>query len=194
MAKSYFVLGVGTKRKDYQYRKLIKTEENHMTTEKQIDANKQNALLSTGAITEEGKAIVAKNAIKHGVFVKDLIVSSEAGRENIEEYLQIQNGLIESLNPVGQMEQLLAEKIAVDFWRIKRVLRYETGNIRKRIDKKDFFVLNDDEEIISAKSIPEGYIVEIIMRYERSLQKSITQNIVILKKLQFDRKENGFVL
>jgi len=165
-----------------------------MTTEKQIDANKQNALLSTGAITEEGKAIVAKNAIKHGVFVKDLIVSSEAGRENIEEYLQIQNGLIESLNPVGQMEQLLAEKIAVDFWRIKRVLRYETGNIRKRIDKKDFFVLNDDEEIISAKSIPEGYIVEIIMRYERSLQKSITQNIVILKKLQFDRKENGFVL
>lgn len=47
-----------------------------MTTEKQIEANKMNALKSTGAVTEEGKAIVSKNAIKHSIFARDLIITS----------------------------------------------------------------------------------------------------------------------
>lgn len=105
-----------------------------MTTEKQIEANKKNALLSTGAVTEEGKAVVAKNAVKHGVFVSDLIISSGDGKENEQEYKQLLFNLIESLHPQGQMEHLLVEKIAVDFWRLRRVLRFETGSIRKYLD------------------------------------------------------------
>jgi len=105
-----------------------------MTTDKQIEANKKNAVMSTGAITDEGKAIVAQNAVKHGVFARDLIISSGDGRENEEEYKQLLHNLTESLNPSGQMEHLLVEKIAVDFWRLRRVLRFETGSIRKYLD------------------------------------------------------------
>ena len=105
-----------------------------MTTEKQTEANKKNALLSTGAVTEEGKAIVAKNAVKHGVFASDLIISSGDGAENEEEYTELLYNLTKSLNPSGQMEYLLVEKIAVDFWRLRRVLRFETGSIRKYLD------------------------------------------------------------
>jgi hypothetical protein len=39
-----------------------------------------------------------------------------------------------SLNPSGQMECVLVEKIAVDFWRLRRVLRFESGSIRKFLD------------------------------------------------------------
>ena len=105
-----------------------------MTTEKQTEANKKNALLSTGAVTDEGKAIVAKNAVKHGVFASDLIISSGDGAENEEEYIELLYNLAKSLNPSGQMEHLLVEKIAVDFWRLRRVLRFETGSIRKYLD------------------------------------------------------------
>ena len=105
-----------------------------MTNEKQTEANKKNALLSTGAVTEEGKAIVAKNAVKHGVFASDLIISSGDGAENEEEYIELLYNLTKSLNPSGQMEHLLVEKIAVDFWRLRRVLRFETGSIRKYLD------------------------------------------------------------
>ena len=105
-----------------------------MTTEKQTEANKNNALLSTGAVTEEGKAIVARNAVKHGVFASDLIISSGDGAENEEEYIELLYNLTKSLNPSGQMEHLLVEKIAVDFWRLRRVLRFETGSIRKYLD------------------------------------------------------------
>ncbi len=106
-----------------------------MTTQKQIEANRQNALMSTGAVTEEGKAIISQNAIKHGIFTKDLIISSGDGKEDEEEYGELLNNLTESLNPQGQMEYLLVEKIAVDFWRLRRVLRFETGSIRKYLDR-----------------------------------------------------------
>jgi len=105
-----------------------------MTTEKQTEANKKNALMSTGAITDAGKAVVAKNAVKHGVFAQDLIISSGDGRENEDEYIELLYNLTKSLNPSGQMEYLLVEKIAVDFWRLRRVLRFETGSIRKYLD------------------------------------------------------------
>lgn len=105
-----------------------------MTTPKQIIANQQNALLSTGATTEEGKNIVAQNAIKHGIFTKDLIIAAGDGKESLEDYQELLNNLVISLNPTGQMQYILVEKIAVDCWRLKRVLCYETGCIRQFLD------------------------------------------------------------
>jgi len=53
-----------------------------MTTEKQVEANKQNALVSTGPVTAEGKALVSQNAVKHGIFARDLIITSGDGKED----------------------------------------------------------------------------------------------------------------
>ena len=44
-----------------------------MATEKQINANRQNAQKSTGPKTAEGKAAVSQNAVKHGLFAQSLI-------------------------------------------------------------------------------------------------------------------------
>jgi hypothetical protein len=117
------------RQKNYLNKKAIK-----MTTKKQIHANQNNALLSTGAVTEEGKTIVSKNAVKHGIFTQDLIISNGKGKESEEEYIELLNNLYASLNPSGQVEHLLVEKIAVDFWRLRRVLRFETGSIREYLD------------------------------------------------------------
>jgi len=105
-----------------------------MTTEKQKKSNQENALLSTGPITERGKAIVAKNAVKHGIFTHDLVIEKGDGKEKKEEYMELLSNLIDCLNPQGQLESLLVEKIAVDFWRLRRVLRFETASIRKYLD------------------------------------------------------------
>lgn len=102
--------------------------------DKQIKANKQNALASTGPVTAEGKAIISQNAVKHGIFARDLIISAGDGQESEQEYRELLDGLVVSFNPNGQMECLLVEKIAVDFWRLRRVLRFETGSIRKFLD------------------------------------------------------------
>lgn len=105
-----------------------------MNSEKQLLANQQNAQLSTGPKTTKGKAVISTNAIKHGIFTKDLIVSSTLGKENEEEYLEMLNNLIDCLSPQNQMESLLVEKIAIDFWRLRRVIRFEAGSIGKCLE------------------------------------------------------------
>ncbi|PIS00446.1 MAG: hypothetical protein COT84_07560 [Chlamydiae bacterium CG10_big_fil_rev_8_21_14_0_10_35_9] len=115
-----------------------------MTTEKQSVANQANALFSTGPKTKGGKAIVAANPIKHGIFTKDIIISSEIGKESESEYNELLENLKECLMPQNQIESLLVEKIAIDFWRLRRVIRYEAGSIRKYIETlfKSFYDYN----------------------------------------------------
>ena len=96
-----------------------------MTTEKQIKANQANSKKSTGAITTNGKLAVAGNAVKHGLFAQRLILIDE----NLDEYAQLIDGLLTSLNPVGTLEQLLVEKIAVATWKQLRLTRAESASI-----------------------------------------------------------------
>lgn len=112
-----------------------------MTTQKQLEANSQNALLSTGPMTISGKATIATNAIKHGIFTKDLILSSGPECENEDEYREILKNFTDCLSPSNQLESLLIEKIAVDFWRLRRTIRFETGSIVKGIQSllKEFY-------------------------------------------------------
>ncbi len=110
-----------------------------MTTKKQNEANQKNALFSTGPVSEEGKTVVCLNAIKHGIFAKDLIINSGLGKENEKEYYDLFQNLMDCLNPTNQMESLLVEKITIDFWRLRRVLRFEEGSIKKYLDE----VLNE---------------------------------------------------
>lgn len=112
-----------------------------MTSQKQLLANLQNAQLSTGPKTDEGKTIVSSNAMRHGIFTKDLIISSHLGKEDEREYLELLANLVGCLAPRNQMESLLVEKIAIDFWRLRRVIRFEAGSIRKYLEEifNDFY-------------------------------------------------------
>jgi hypothetical protein len=105
-----------------------------MVSEKQKQANIQNAQLSTGPVTPEGKAVVSRNAVKHGIFARDLVITAGDGREDALEYQRLFTELKRDLVPVGRMEMLLVEKIAVNYWRLRRLVRYETGEIRERLD------------------------------------------------------------
>ena len=50
-----------------------------MTSDKQIEANRRNARKSTGPRTQEGKARVGNNAVKHGLLSQDVLVPGEDG-------------------------------------------------------------------------------------------------------------------
>ena len=85
-------------------------------------------------MSPEGKAIVARNAIKHGIFAKDLVIRTGDGREDEMEYQELLAELKKDLVPAGRMEMILVEKIAVNYWRLRRLVRHETGQIRQQLD------------------------------------------------------------
>ena len=93
-----------------------------MTTEKQAAANRRNARQSTGPRTEQGKAIARLNALKHGTLATTPVVPRLERPDEWERHLA---ATLESLGPVGHLEAVLAQRVALLLWRLGRVARYE---------------------------------------------------------------------
>ena len=72
------------------------------TTEKQAESNRQNAQHSTGPKTEEGKARVARNAVKHGLYSNHTTLNSRHVYEDRAEYER----LVAELEQAGAGSQL----------------------------------------------------------------------------------------
>jgi hypothetical protein len=99
-----------------------------VVTEKQIATNRRNAKRSTGPKTAAGKSIVAQNATKHGLRASALVVVPAL--DDVAEWEAHQAATVESLHPIGHLEQQLAERIAALLWRLGRVARFESGLIQ----------------------------------------------------------------
>ena len=82
-----------------------------MASNKQITANRANARQSTGPVTDEGKATVAQNAISHGIFSSEIVVSSF---KNVRDFEKLKHDLMASPKPTDAAQILLVEKIAMD--------------------------------------------------------------------------------
>ncbi len=102
-------------------------------SEKQLQANKKSAQKG-GVKNPEGKAIVKYNALKHGLLAKEVVVTVGEGAENPEEFNALLEDLKAQLAPEGTLEEMLVEKIAVAYWRLRRAYRYEVGLIRSELD------------------------------------------------------------
>ena len=94
-----------------------------MTSERRIVANRQNALRSTGPRTPEGKMNASKNASKHGILSREVLLPGEDGAA-LE---ALQENLIVDLAPVGELEMVLVDQIVVCVWKLRRIHVLEVG-------------------------------------------------------------------
>jgi len=99
------------------------------TSPKQLEANKRNAQRSTGPRTPAGKARIKFNALRHGLLAKSVILPIRSRSEKRSHFDALLEQLIDELKPVGILEDMLVEKIAVSYWRLRRALRAEAGEI-----------------------------------------------------------------
>ena len=94
-------------------------------TEKRLAANQTNALRSTGPVTFAGKVASSRNATRHGLLSSKLLLDDE----DPAEFQTLLGELWRSLNPVGGMEAMLVERIAVTVWRQRRLIDAETASL-----------------------------------------------------------------
>jgi hypothetical protein len=83
-------------------------------------------LAKGGPITQEGKEVVRWNATRHGIRSPAPVVPGVEKQEDWEEH---RDGVLESLQPEGHLELVMAERVALLSWRLNRVVRYETESI-----------------------------------------------------------------
>ena len=86
-------------------------------------SNRKSAAKSTGPQTPRGKALVSRNAFKHGVFAR----VSPLYDEDDEGYAAFLARLDVALSPRDDFDAVMVEKIALALWRLRRLRRYERG-------------------------------------------------------------------
>ena len=94
-----------------------------MTTPVKVDANRRNARRSTGPRTLVGKARSSKNAFRHGLLSKNVLLPDE----DAEKFGAFRDNITTRLDPQGEVEHLLVDKIVMSAWRLGRVYRLEAS-------------------------------------------------------------------
>jgi hypothetical protein len=94
-----------------------------MTSLKQIEANRRNALKSTGPTTPEGKEQSRRNALRHGLTAETVI----AALEDAEDYQAFEAAVIADYDAESAVERELVLRLASVLWRIRRATGIETA-------------------------------------------------------------------
>jgi hypothetical protein len=158
-----------------------------MATQKQIEANRINALHSTGPKGEEGRAVVSQNALKHGLFSKQILLEDESNSEFETLKMEFQN----QFQPQGMLEQLLCERALAAAWRLSRITKMESMLITYAV-KSSY----DSSGMIEVLGSFGGDQLRLLTRYELSLERILFRSISELKALQVTRNrlaKIGFV-
>jgi hypothetical protein len=182
-------------------------------SKKQLIANRQNAQKSTGPKTAHGKAVISRNAFKHGLYADDIIIDSPYLKENKVEYDLLLSSLIDELKPIGRFQEYLVCKIANCLWRSRRAIIAETAQINRQLknvnaDLRLDSILNrlrnrpddtpetpetpEDESqalsnLVGIRSIPNESFSFNLLRYEMRLDRQMTRAYRLLKHLQYQR-------
>ena len=179
-----------------------------MASEAQISANRQNAEKSTGPRTDEGKAIVSQNAIKHGLFAIKTVVEGE----NQELFDLRREAMLAEMNPVGAMETMMAERIVSLSWRMDRAARMQDQAINEMIEALeptpiDHYIRENTAPFLRGSderfNVPEpalalgriarhdwanDCVLERLVMYERRMESSAHKTLIKLKQLQVTRR------
>ncbi len=160
-------------------------------SQKQLEANRQNALKSTGPKTPEGKTLVALNPIKHGLLSREVLLAHEDENSLVE----LGKRLRHQLAPVGELEIILVDRIIAAFWRLRRILRLEKDMVDKKVSEKTASRTtwgrkrNVEAPTVSLWEALEYKLnyFETFQRYEANIERGMYKALHELQRLQAAR-------
>ena len=94
-----------------------------MTSYRQIEANRRNALKNTGPKTEAGKQASRCNAVRHGLTAETIINALE----DAEDYKAFEAAIIADYDAQSAVERELVLRLASILWRLRRANAMESG-------------------------------------------------------------------
>ena len=181
-----------------------------MSTKAQIIANRRNCQKSTGPRTPKGKAIVSQNAIKHGLWARQALISSEK-KKDFDIYRE---QFLCELAPESPMESMLAERIVILSWRLIRNgrIQAQTINAMKANNKTSplakltqSLLLKNAKQSQAASSTPPAHlalgrlaikdfssarVLDRLLMYERRIEHSLFKTNLEFQRLRLMRKLN----
>ena len=143
-----------------------------MISEKQLAANRANALHSTGPRSFEGKRRSRVNAVRHNLTGQVIFMSPE-DRHAHDIFC---HQLIETFKPENPVEQQLAHMVAEDSWRLNHA----------RALKSRILATMPHDPASTTETLKQ---LQLITLYEQRINRAFRQNMQQLQALQAERKQ-----
>jgi hypothetical protein len=210
---------LGENRRIAQYRAGDMDSKKRKVSTKQLAANQRNAALSTGPKSEEGKEVVKRNALKHGLLAKEALLPGE----DADSFEELSERLYADLRPEGAIETALVERIVGGLWRLRRLQRVEAGIFENEIcaaarEREDQGTRPDEltmRDLVNPRAAPsaeeraqavenagtagwgtaflrdayQGNAFSKLSRYEATIERSVLSSLHELQRLQSARVE-----
>ena len=161
-----------------------------MPTPSQTSANRRNALQSTGPRTPQGKAMSSRNSLAHGLASEGRMLPGESPAD----VFVILEQLRAEFRPATLNEEILIDRMACAYYRLRRCSAWEAGAIRLRMElnpilerlqkqgeqgPENFALLTDAS---NANLLPK------LDRHEETLRREYDRCLRQLKQIQADRQ------
>ncbi len=143
---------------------------NSPTSPQQIVANRANASLSTGPVTDAGKARASQNARTHGLCSRQLHIADE---EEALNFASLRDALSAGLAPAGELEILFFETILHSQWNLRPC----------RMNEANLLGSAPDPFMNAETGVALKTLAIYASRHDRALQRALKE----LKALQNER-------
>lgn len=168
------------------------------TSDRKREANARNAQRSTGPKTAEGRERSSRNAVTHGCSAAR--IHKPVRHESADHFNTILEGLMNSWQPVDDMESMLVKGIAQAWIRIERSERWESSVLtgimetRERIIGQKLKVqpgeLDDDLGCCIAMTDKHGSVMwKQVERHSNKAWRDWHRAVETLRKMQNTRKQ-----
>lgn len=142
------------------------------------EVNRRNAMRSTGPRTSRGKRRVANNAVKHGLLTRNVLAPGERRGD----FARFRKAMMDALTPVGELEDLLADRVVSSAWRLRRLLRVETAHLWT--EQIDYMGEIGDEGDAFVSFAVNGETIGKFSRYEAAIDRALFRALHELQRLQ----------
>lgn len=155
-------------------------------SQKQLDANRRNASLSTGPRTDAGKEASRLNALKHGLRAEHLEVLPH---EDADAFAELVGGWLRDLAPADAPQARLIRHAAALSWKLDRAERHENALLTRRVLEAvnnadcaddDARALREAADVASFDPSIEG---ERLRRYQLTLLREMRRTVESVEKL-----------
>jgi hypothetical protein len=151
-------------------------------------ASRRNGARSQGPRTATGKARTARNALKHGLRARRLVLLDD---ENATEFRAFQAAARAELAPAGTLQSELVERIVTAAWRARRGDRLEAALLGCHLGP-DAPKAGDAQAALGLGLMRDGNgprALETLVRYRGSVLAELFRALAALKLLQTQARE-----
>jgi hypothetical protein len=153
-----------------------------MTSDARTRASRRNGARSHGPSSAAGKARSARNALKHGLRARKLVLQDE----DPAEFRQFARALEAELAPAGRLQADLVGRIAIAAWRARRADRLEAGVLGGYLESAGAADA-DPGTALATGLTRDNYgprVLATLVRYRGSVLAELFRSLAALKLLQ----------